>query len=940
MPSAFLSVTPQVPGPADADRDPMAWILVPRFLLRVGGLPFDTATRLAAPRTAAWADELLDGERALRESGERLADTLQQRVAHSLDDAAARRTLINLRRAVFNGRAPKDLAAAARLLPPAERAALHHWAAERERLAELRAAGEPIWAEELAAARAELRRITAETDLRHGIQLSSPTLDGQLDGYLRRPADAPLSKRERRVERSLLEYLYRTACKTSPFSTLTAVALGSFSGPGRPAPRPQTPGPALTVEARGWHKRGTTRLNMAVLARLSDLLATDPDIRRDLPVRLTGGLEVGPERVRYLRKLRNTDSAATDTAVTLEAVHERLFYLPSGEVLAEVLALFADGATRRFGEAVRALSDPAAGRPTADIESYLAQLLRLGLLVVPELHLDIHDPEPVRSYRDGLRALGTDRADRIADLVARMDADTAAFADADPAGRRALLAGIEDTVRQAHQLLGRADAPVLRTLLYEDTTLPGLTVTGDPRRWTEQLTPGLRQLARILPAFDTNLVRRLVTKGYFTVRYGEGGRCEDFLAFAHDFGQDLYDNYSQRLLRHRRFDGTTPRSYDNWFRQPEITGIDRARAAVARGIARRHAERTGSDQDLVLDEEFLAAVEEELPPPGGIQPLSFFLQLADDGRSDPTLVVNRVYSGLTLLFSRFAHCFDETLTESLRGALDAVVPPDAVFAELKGGYDTTNLNLHPAVTRYEIVCPGETSFRPAEEQIPVEDLVIEHDPEADRLRLCSRRLGVEVIPVYLGFLLPMALPEVQQVLLNFSCTSMAPLDLWEGTGLLPDNTDSADNTDNTGDTGHTDGVEGGSDGSGVTFLPRIRVGEVVVQRASWHAPADRLPPQVPGRTEAELFTAWRAWQRAAGLPRHVFASLGGEHKPQYVDFDAYLSVQLLETAVRRSASAVVFTEMLPGPGQLWLRDGWHRYVTELTVELDGIRTER
>ncbi|MFC0597290.1 lantibiotic dehydratase [Streptomyces palmae] len=926
MPSTFLSVTPQVPDPAEeADRDPMAWILVPRFLLRVGGLPFDTATRLTAPRTAAWADELLDGEEALKECGARLADTLQERVAQSLDDAAARRTLINLRRAVFNGRTPKGLDAAAELLPPADVEALRHWAAERERLAALRAAGEAIRAEEAATARAELRRITAESDLRHGIQLSSPTLDGYLDDYLRRPADAKLSKRERRLERSLLEYLYRTACKTSPFSTLTAVALGSFtSDPRRPAEAP-----ALSAEARGWHKHSTTRLNMAVLARISELLAGDPDIRRDLPVRLTGGLEIGPERVRYLRKLRNSDNVATDAAVSLEAVHERLFYLPSGEVLAEVLELFADGATRRFGEAVRALSDPAAGRPAEDIENYLAQLLRLGLLVVPELHLDIHDPEPVRSYRDGLRALGTDWGDHIADLVARMDADTAAFADADPAGRRALLSGIEDTVRQAHERLGHADAPVLRTLLYEDTTLPGLTVTGDARQWTERLTPGLRQLARILPAFDTNLVRRLVTKGYFTVRFGKGGRCEDFLAFAHDFGQDLWDNYSQRLLRHRRFTGTTPRQYDNWFRQPEITGIDRARAAVAQEIARRHAERGGPDQDLVLDEEFLAAVEEELPQPGGIQPLSFFLQLADDGRGDPTLVVNRVYSGLTLLFSRFAHCFDDTLTESLRGALDAVVPSDAVFAELKGGYDTTNLNLHPSVTRYEIVCPGETSFRPEAEQIPVEDLVIEHDLEADRLRLRSRRLGVEVIPVYLGFLLPMALPEIQQVLLNFSYTSMAPLDLWEGTGLLPDTTTAAE------DAGGESAEE-----SRVTFLPRIRLGEVVVQRASWHAPADRLPPAVPGQSEAELFTAWRAWQRAAGLPRYVFASLGGEHKPQYVDFDSYLSVNLLETAVRRSASAVVFSEMLPGPEQLWLRDGWHRYVTELTVELDGIRTER
>jgi hypothetical protein len=77
-----------------------------------------------------------------------------------------------------------------------------------------------------------------------------------------------------------------------------------------------------------------------------------------------------------------------------------------------------------------------------------------------------------------------------------------------------------------------------------------------------------------------------------------------------------------------------------------------------------------------------------------------------------------------------------------------------------------------------------------------------------------------------------------------------------------------------------------------------------------------------------------------GLPRRVFASPGGEHKPLYVDFDAYPSVRLLDAAVRKSASPVVLTEMLPGPDELSLRDDRNRYVTELTVELDKMPTER
>jgi Lantibiotic dehydratase, N terminus len=890
MPSALL--TGQMAGQA-----PLRWHLVPRFMLRVGGLPFDTAYRLAAPRSAGWADRVLEAEDALRERGVVLADALEECVAAHLDDPQARRLLINLRRDVFNSRTPRGLSRAEELLPAAPAAALREWLDVLERRDALLGTGGAIVAEELAGCRDELREIAGSTDLRHGIQLSSPSLDEYLGGYLARPGGKALSKRERRIERSLLEYLFRTACKTSPFSTLTSVCLGTFGdGDGQP----------LSAAAGGWDKRSATRLNVAVLSRLSALMAAAPHVRGDLPVRATGGLEVHSDRVRYLRKQRKS-GGNEDAAVTLDAVHERLFYLPTGEVLADVLKVLGDDEPVRFADAVRQVCGMRPGRDREDVEEYVSHLLRLGMLVVPDLQLDIHDPDPVASYQAGLRRLAAPWADEVAEAVGRMGEGVAEFAGAPLDRRRALLSEIGGRVDEAHRVLGRDDVPVLRTLVYEDTTLPEVSVTGDEQAWAAHVTPGLRRLARVLPAFDGNLVRRLLTRGYFRVRYGVGGRCEDFLSFAHEFGQDIYDNYSQRLMRHQRFDGTTFRPYDNWFRQEEITAIDRAREAVAAQIAERQA-ATGPGEDLELDEAFVDTVADLLPAPTGrLQPLSFFLQLAETG-GEPLTVVNRVYSGLTLLFSRFAHLFDDGLTGALRSSLDTVVPDGAVFAELKGGYDMTNLNLHPVVTPYEIVCPGETSRRPAEEQISIDDLVVEHDEAADRLMLRSRRLGVEVIPVYLGFLLPMALPEVQQVLLTFSYTSMAQLDLWAGTEI------------------------GGRED---VVLPRVRLGNVVLQRRTWRIAPASLPERPAGVSDEQWFLQWRRWKHDRGLPRHVFASLGGEHKPQYVDFDSFLSVQLLDTAARGTESTVVLTEMLPGPDELWLRDGDRRYVTELTVELDG-----
>jgi hypothetical protein len=917
MPSALLPEQAHPAGQDDPAANRAAWQITPRFMLRVGGLPFETADRLTTPGAAAWADRVLDGEARLREHGARLSDLLEARVAEHLDDPRARRLLINLRRDVFTGRAPRGLDRALPLLPEEEASELRQWVRTRAAQDELLRGGEEVLAEETAESRAALRRIARTTDLRLGVQLSSPTLDEHLDAYLGR-SGGRLSKRERRIERSLLEYLYRTACKTSPFSTLTSVCAGTFTDEAAAGP--------LRLTADSWDKRSTTRLNVAVLSRLSALMADTPAARGDLPVRATGGLEVHRDRVRYLRRLREK-AGAEDAAVTLDTVHENLYYLPAGELLADVLRL-TDGAALRFDDLVDRLCKLGEDRPAKEVGEYVAALLRLGMLVVPGLQLDIHDPDPVASYRAGLTALRAPWADEVAALVDHLGGLVADFAAAGPAKRRELLAGLADGVREAHRVLGRDDLPVLRTLVYEDTTLPEAEATADRALWSRALLPDLKRLAPLMPAFDGNEVRRMVTKGFFTIRYGEGGRCEDVLTFAHEFLQDFYDNYNQRLMRHQRFDGTAFRSYDNWFRQPEISGIDRGRHQAATRIASLMAERdaagVGPDTELALDDAFLRSVVDELPAPGPrqLRSLSFFLQLAETGHGeDPLAVVNRVYSGLTLMFSRFGHLFDTRLTDDLRAALEAVTPEGAVLAELRGGYDATNLNLHPAVTPYELVCPGEAAFRPQEERIPVEDLVIEHDPAADRLLLRSRRLGVEVVPVYLGFLLPMALPQVQQVLLNFSPTTLVQLDLWSGTGLAADDRP--------------------------VSLPRIRLGNLVLQRRSWRIPPDRLPAFPAGAGEAERLLGWRRWQRELGLPRRVFAALGGDHKPQYVDFDSHLCLGVLEHAARGSSSTLVFSEMLPGPDEQAVREtgphgegGGPARVTELTVEMSTTDTER
>ncbi|MFF5127023.1 lantibiotic dehydratase [Streptomyces syringium] len=881
-------------------------------MLRVAGLPIASVAALRCPDSSRWADGVLREEDRLQARGAELSDLLHPLVKDTLDDGD-RRGLLDLRRRLFNGRPPRDGDAAVALVAGADPGGtladeVADWLRDGRRLAELHAAGGPVLAGETVRTRAALRRLIGEERLRRGLLLASPTLEGRLDAYAVHDPAAPPDKRLRKVERSALAYLYRTACKTSPFSTFTAVTPGELV----------TGGEETTLVPETWHSH--PRLNVVALARLAELIAADPGRRADLPVSLASGWELDDDRIRYVR--RQVTAGDDQAAVTFDAAGDQLFFLRRSGTLERLLGLFAQRPALRYGELVHWLSDNQ-GAGTDESERYLAALLHLGMLHVPCLRTDVHSTDPLRSFRDALRALDRPWADRLADALARPLACVDAYATATLARRRELLAELRNALRSIQRDLGGDHAPsspgLPQTLLYEDVTAGHTDVTCAPG---PQGAPGpldaLRDVERILPAFDLTLPQRITLKGFFVARYGSGGRCTDLLKLVHDFHEDFYEQYLTFTARRKPFDedgAYVPEA--NWLALPGITAVDRARTRWVEGM--RSVWDTAPDAEEVrLDTGLLDAVAAELTPVApDFLPQSHFVQLVRrDG--DPLVVLNQSYGGLAFPFSRFTHCYpgEGGLTERLRRAAAATAPVGAVFAEITGGSVTSNLNLHGRLTDYEIVCPGETGSGPEDSHIHLDDLSVEHDAAADRLVLRSRRLGCEVVPVYLGYLVPLALPEIPRTLLLLSPTSMAPLDVWGG-------------------------VPTGGDGSTVTHRPRVRYGGVVLSRRSWTTVAGALPQWSARVDEARWFVDWRRWRRAHGVPRRVFATVspaGGARasspaKPSYVDFDSYLSLTALDGLLKGGErDRVVFREALPDENELHVASGAGRHVAELAVE--------
>jgi hypothetical protein len=121
--------------------------------------------------------------------------------------------------------------------------------------------------------------------------------------------------------------------------------------------------------------------------------------------------------------------------------------------------------------------------------------------------------------------------------------------------------------------------------------------------------------------------------------------------------------------------------------------------------------------------------------------------------------------------------------------------------------------------------------------------------------------------------------------------------------------------------------------------PRITIDRLVVAREAWRTTvgATGLAAVV---SYPDRYLATRRLCRGLGLPDRVFAKVGTEIKPCYVDLTSPVSVSTLCTTLHAANAKhgpdvpVTFTELLPAPEQAWVPDAaGRRYFSELRLHI-------
>ncbi len=630
----------------------------------------------------------------------------------------------------------------------------------------------------------------------------------------------------------------------------------------------------LELAPRGEYRR-RTRLDNDYLFVLVGELARAAEIRARVIVRPNSSLYRIAGRLRYAR-------------ARLEG-RSRSYHLASVEpepYLEATLARAAAGA--RIDELAAALVED--DITIDEARAYLTQLVDAQLLV-PELGIHVTGPEPI----DGLVAQLRDAA--VDQPVTLLEAARSSIAAIDEAG----VGNPPERYRAIATSLGGLPAKVdLARLFQVDMVKPAAITLG--HRVAAELAQTIEKLSRVARASEGESL------GGFRRAFRE--RYEDRevpLAEALDEESGI----GFEAARGPGSEGSPLLAGIGWNPGPrgEPTVGWRGLNAL---LLKRFAEAIGKgDREIVLTDAELDAVKLDRPArlPDALAVMTRLEATPEElARGELTILYEGAVgpSGARLL-GRFCHASPEihAMVRAHHAAEEALAP-GALFAEIVHLNEGRigNIICRPVLRAHEIVFLGVSGV-PRDRQLALDDLVV--SVRNDRIALRSKRLDREIVPrlttahnyrlrslgVY-RFLCALASQHYEHGMFS-----------WSVVGDVP-------------------------------FTPRVRLGRVVLARATWHLGGRELAPLTAAVREAgkqpaatpKVAAAVAALRAERGLPRFVVIAAGDNELP--IDLDNPLLALAFADEVAGSPR-VQLREMFPAPDKLVVKGPEGGFANEVIV---------
>jgi hypothetical protein len=921
--------------PAGSEATP-AWQASPYVLLRLSGKPFDEFDQLALKQTSRLLQQAQVMQSQLHATRDELCDVLYCRIGKETD-ADIKSKLVALKRDVFNLRplTPTQQAFLETNFEPSYAAQVRGYYQRGQAAKQAQQEASQMFEPEMNEKRRLFQQALHHEDFLHGLALSQPVLMQKARrGYLMLKPEAVRAK-ERKVEDKLFRYFARMATKTSPFSRFGPVVLS------------QTNYPTSRCLVHSMAMTSKIRFNESVAACIAIKLSQRPDIRPWLCPRINPTLVVRDSSIHFTAEVMVKEGDSL-------RVYPMLRNISAHPLILKVLQILqADSQTHPTLAAWQGhLRTLAGANPDqqARVIQTIDRLIEFGAIVVAFDRVS-DTFNRLRDLRDQILALKQDGLQPIVDKLTEIENGVERYAHAN-ADERVQLS------RQIAQCVGTLiDTPATQAgqsednefvgdteigeFLYEDAQIKGVQFELGEDIW-QPLRRDLGLFLSGLLARDQGGNGRLMLRDIFVETFGPGGQTEDLATFANQYMHAVSDPSHYRSDQHSRMWGWSQR--------------------LVRAMEKLDHRRGAPAYDVTEDFYALQSLFESAPPCERNKPRSLVVmgQLAATSceaaqRGDFRFVVNSVLPGYGHFFSRYCDLFksddlagriSKTL-EDYEDALSQGLPKTREVVEMLSVMDN-NAQIHPSLTRRHIVMPGERSSLPVEQQIFTHNLTLRHDIATDELVL-SEKNGTDLEPMYMGFFHTGVLNGLHRLLADLSPSGH------HFDHIKPSTFPASSNADESAG-------EGGS--PDIRFFPRLHVGRVIFQRATWVVPIANLVPLLAVPDGFESFKAGLEWAQAHHLPRRVFirvpmsfnlkqseapatgqsaksGGLRGFHqqlKPIMVDFENYFSVRqffkTIESIKDRADASLRIEEMLPDADQLLFQHNNQSFVLEMQLQLD------
>lgn len=854
----------------------------PYVVLRIAGLPYSMAERLSTGDGRRLLDRLKEAKNNAAQWTQKACDVLQEAVSLKTIDQDQRHALLKSRRNLYNGRLsgltkqPQLLS----VLGDSGASAIHKADEVLEEVLKLDADFAATFTAEGAEIRSRLRALCMENeDFLKGVAFSSSSLIADLIGSTREP-DKYVGKRARNLDLALFNYFIRATTKVSPLTYFTPVLSGKWSDAGDARFTLDERKVVSSVEV-------SRRALSHIVAALSRSLKFWGESH---PLVINPTVEIDGTFLRF----REVWGEGPTNGRTW-GVHQPLVRLPANERILGLVNFYQSsgkGSAFNLRELFATLGQQTIfALPAGPFVAFVAKAVYAGLLMPV---MDLCDQEDWMAYL-GVQ-LGERSPEAAASLIALGD-NLSRYSDARYDSRLEQSIRVDSAFEELCAKVGTASFPDDKTpLFYEDCYLDGETPTVPIDTMGDALSD-LQRISELFPFFDFNHIIQSVISALFRQRSGERE-----VVNASECAQSIASEAEAIALR------ITPMSL--FQQETELAQYSENASLLLRGkrlLLTAIRDRMANGDDVVLDDAFIDSFAELIPEQVLRRPTSYtVIGQTNDRLPGEHFILNRLYSGHSMLMSRFLRGQDEAGIAEVSRYLNRLAD-GARMVEIPGVFGF-NANLHPRFADAELSMPGRLPNYRHTSRIPLSGLGMRYNAELDRLMFLSPE-GEDLSVHYFGFLNLMALPNIYQLLGRMNLQGLI-LDLWQDlyfAGMIPPDS--------------------------VTILPRVTYHNTVLSRRGLFIPVEKLPSM--DLNDADFFRGMHGllsdlgetgdhYTRLIATRDDFFAddvdgrgnmAVTTDFKPAYLSLDVPLTVSSLKRRLQRRKRTILLQEALPMVGK-------------------------